>query len=188
MKKVLWITNIPSPYRVNFFNKLGKHCRLTVICEKISSSERDSSWSKIEKKSFELIVLGGIDIGVAESFSLRIVRHIWKNKYDHIIVTNYSDPIGILAVAMLRAQHIPYCIEGDGAFPTTSKGIKNVLKTWIISNASICFSTSIEHDKYYRLYNADKTRIVRYPFTSITEKEIVDSPINIDEKKSSENN
>ena len=27
--KVLWLTNIPSPYRVDFFNEFGKYCDLT---------------------------------------------------------------------------------------------------------------------------------------------------------------
>ena len=33
MKKVLFVTNIPSPYRVDFYNQLGKFVDLTVIFE-----------------------------------------------------------------------------------------------------------------------------------------------------------
>ena len=33
LKKVLFITNIPAPYRIDFYNELGKHCELTVIFE-----------------------------------------------------------------------------------------------------------------------------------------------------------
>ena len=46
MMKILWLTNIPSPYRVKFFNELGTKCDLTVVFEKRSSSERDESWKK----------------------------------------------------------------------------------------------------------------------------------------------
>ena len=31
--KVLFMTNLPSPYRVRFFAELGKKCDLTVIYE-----------------------------------------------------------------------------------------------------------------------------------------------------------
>ena len=31
--KVLFLVNIPAPYRVDFFNELGKYCKLTVLFE-----------------------------------------------------------------------------------------------------------------------------------------------------------
>ena len=33
MKKVLFISNIPAPYRIDFFNELGKEVELTVLFE-----------------------------------------------------------------------------------------------------------------------------------------------------------
>ena len=42
--KILFITNLPSPYRVDFFNELGKKIDLTVCYERESSSERDAKW------------------------------------------------------------------------------------------------------------------------------------------------
>lgn len=32
--KVLYITNLASPYRVNFFNELNRYCDLTVLFER----------------------------------------------------------------------------------------------------------------------------------------------------------
>ena len=60
--KVLFITNVPSPYRVEFFNELGKYLNLTVIFEKSTSDERDSSWNNYAFENFEGIVLKGIKI------------------------------------------------------------------------------------------------------------------------------
>ena len=37
--KILWLTNIPSPYRVDFFNELGKYCELTVLFERETSAD-----------------------------------------------------------------------------------------------------------------------------------------------------
>ena len=37
--KVCYLTNIPSPYRVDYFNELGKYCELTVFFEKRRSNE-----------------------------------------------------------------------------------------------------------------------------------------------------
>ena len=95
MMKILWLTNIPSPYRVKFFNELGKNCDLTVIFEKRSSSERDESWKNFQLDNFKAIFLSGKSVGVAEAICFSIVKYI-KKEYDHIVVTNYSDPTGCL--------------------------------------------------------------------------------------------
>ena len=31
--KILFLTNVPAPYRVRFFNELARHCELTVVYE-----------------------------------------------------------------------------------------------------------------------------------------------------------
>ena len=42
--KVLFYSNIPSPYRVDFYNELGKKCDLSVLFELQDSTERDENW------------------------------------------------------------------------------------------------------------------------------------------------
>lgn len=180
--KVLWLTNIPSPYRVKFFNELGKFCDLTVLFEKKASDERDESWKKFYAEHFHAVYLRGKSIGVAEAFCPEIVRYL-RDKYDHIIVTNFSDPTGILAIVWLKSKKIPYIIESDGGFAGSGKGIKERIKKWLISGADLYFSTAEEHDKYYLTYGAKKEKIVRYPFTSIQEIDILTSPILDKEKR-----
>ena len=169
--KILWITNIPSPYRVSFFNELGKLCDLTVVFEKKASDERDKSWSKLNFVHFSGRVLKGRSINTDTAFCPSIISVINK-KYDHIIVTNISSLTGILAVEYMRILRIPYWVEGDGGFAKTTKGIRNIIKRHIISKAYGCFSTSQSHDKYYLTYGAEKKRIFRYPFTSVMTSEV----------------
>lgn len=45
--KVLYITNIPSPYKVDFYNELGKYCELTALFETDASTERSEEWKNI---------------------------------------------------------------------------------------------------------------------------------------------
>lgn len=33
LKKILFITNLPTPYRIDFYKELGKLCDLTVLIE-----------------------------------------------------------------------------------------------------------------------------------------------------------
>lgn len=180
--KVLWLTNIPSPYRVKFFNEFGKYCDLTVLFEKKASDERDDSWKKFNTENFNAIYLKGKSVGVAEAFCPDVVKHL-NRTYDHIIVTNFSDPTGMFAIAVLKAKRIPYIIESDGGFAGSGQGIKEKVKKWLLSSARLYFSTAEEHDKYYLTYGAKKEQIVRYPFTSLQEPDVLTSPISNEDKQ-----
>lgn len=172
MLKILFLTNIPSPYRVNFFNELGKHCELTVLFEKAASGERDDSWKSFHSESFRAIVLKGKSVRTDSAFCPQVVKYLSKD-YDHIVVTNMTTSTGIAAIAYMKLHKIPYEVESDGGFPKDGKGLKEKLKKWLISGATRWFSTSEMHDQYYLQYGANKEGIVRYPFTSLYEKDIL---------------
>lgn len=180
--KILWLTNIPSPYRVDFFNELGKLCELTVLFEKKAASDRDDSWKKFDIKSFTPVFLKGIPYGTAESFCPSVIRYLNKKKYDKIVVTNYANLTGILAVATMKMKRIPYIVESDGAFAGSGKGMKEAVKKWLLKKASLCFSTSNVHDEYYMKYGVTPDRIVRYPFSSLRDSDVLSAPVTQGEK------
>lgn len=184
--KILWVTNIPSPYRVGFFNELGKLCELTVLCENVSSTERNKSWSNFECSNFNIVYLKGIRYGVASLIPTspnKQFKNILKSQlFDAIIVTNYSSISGILFIKYLKRHHIPYMLEGDGAFIKKDSFFKNKIKKSIISSACLCFSTSKSHDDYYLHYGAQKEDIFRYPFTSISKSDLLFAPLTPNEK------
>lgn len=179
--KILWLTNIPSPYRVEFFNELGKYCDLTVLFEKKASDERDKSWTKFSINNFKAIYLKGKSVGVAESFCPDVVKYL-KRTYSYIIVTNFSDPTGMLAIATLRAKRLQYIIESDGGFAGSGHGLKEKIKKWLLSGAQLYFSTGEMHDKYYLTYGATPEQIVHYPFTSLHEADVLKKPVGKQEK------
>ena len=180
--KVLFITNIPSPYRVDFFNELGKLCELTVIFEKASSSERDNSWQNYNTEHFKAVILKGIKHGVANAFCPEILLYLKKGLYDQVIVTNFTSPTGMLAITWLRLNKIPYWLESDGGFPKSGAGIKEKVKKHFIKGAMGYFSTADVHDQYYLQYGAEPERIHRYPFTSLYRRDILDAPVTPEEK------
>lgn len=173
--KILWITNIPSPYRVDFFNELGKNVDLEVIFERESSSERDSSWQKNDFKNFTPIFLKGQNIGVDFAISFQILKYIKKNKYDHIVVTNFVSPTGIIGIIKLILFKIPYIIESDGGFPKKNSLVKKMIKYISLTKAMKCLSTSKVHDEYYLSNGVELKNIIRYPFSSITRKDIIEN-------------
>lgn len=179
--KILWLTNIPSPYRVKFFNKLGEKCKLTVLFEKEASSERDESWKNFQANSFEAVFLKGKSFGVAEAICPSVIQYLNK-LYDHIVVTNYSDPTGMIAIIYMKLKGIAYEIEGDGAFPNKSSFLKFHVKKFFLSGAELYFSTAKLHDEYYLLNGVPQKKIVRYKFSSILESDILKKPISLCEK------
>ena len=171
--KVLFITNIPSPYRVDFFNELGKFCDLTVLFERAGSSERDAAWSEYAFTHFRGIVMRGKPIGVDKALCPEVVRHLKANRYDYVFCTDFLTPTGMLATHYMRRKGIPYYLESDGGFAGSGTGPKEKLKSRCIKGASAYFSTSAEHDKYYLRYGASEQRLVRYPFSSVWEREVL---------------
>jgi glycosyltransferase involved in cell wall biosynthesis len=171
--KLLWLTNIPSPYRVDFFNELGKYCELTVLFEKSSSSERDDSWKQFSAENFKAVILKGKSVGVAEAFCPSVKNYLNTTDYDKIVVTNFATPTGMYAIHYMKRKGIPHIIEGDGAFAGSGKGLKERFKKYLLSNAELYLGTAEEHDKYYLTYGAAKEKIFRYPFSSIRERDVL---------------
>lgn len=180
--KLLFYSNIPSPYRVDFFNELGKNCDLTVLFELQNSTERDKNWKHNEFQNFKGIYLKGLRLTTDGAFCPEILKYL-KKDYDMIVMTVLSSPTALLAASYLRMRKIPYCFEGDGGFAGTGGGIKAKLKRLVLSGAKACFSTSQEFDRYCETFGATKEHIYRYPFTSIAEKDVPAKPLTAKEKK-----
>lgn len=180
--KVLFMTNIPSPYRVDFFNELGKFCDLTVTFTKKSFKHRDKSWQNFNFKNFKGIFLKGFQIknkGVC--FGLKKI--IKKGRFDKIICADFTSPTGILIINYLKRNKIPYFLESDGGYAKSGKGFIEKLKKKTISGATGYFSTSKENDNYYLTYGATEDNLIRYPFTSLDKKDIIEKVPTFKEKQ-----
>lgn len=183
MKKILFYTNIPSPYRVDFFNELGKYCELTVLFESTHSTERDDLWKQYHFENFQGIIMSGKRTAVDMAFCPEIIGHLRAKKYDEIVITIMASLTSVLAVNWLRLHHIPYIYEGDGGFVHSENRLKYLLKHNVISHAKYCFSTSSAFDEYCKNYGASQEKIYRYPFTSVWKKNLIEKPLSIADKQ-----
>ncbi|MDD2496429.1 MAG: glycosyltransferase family 4 protein [Tissierellia bacterium] len=181
--KILYLTNIPSPYIVNYFNELGKLCDLTVVFEKKSSTERNGRWDNFKFDNFNGKILKGVSTGVDSAFSIGVLKYLSIKKYDYIIITNPSTPTGIISILYMKFFRIPYILESEGGFAGSGKGIKERLKRFLMKNAKYYFSTNKIGDDYFIKYGAVKEKIIKYPFTSLFQKDILEKPLYIDERK-----
>lgn len=181
--KILFMTNVPSRYRVDFFNELGKYLDLTVIFENENSRIRSSSWKSNSFINFKAIFMKGIRYSAAQSISLDGVFHLQKNKYDLVIVGEYSSPASMITMLYMKLKKIPFMISTDGGFIAIGESyIKKWIKTYFISLANAWLSTSDESSKYLCYYGADISKIYKYPFSSIRNDDIAKKCLTKQEK------
>lgn len=170
--KGLFLTNIPSPYRVTFFNELGKSCQLTVAFEGNFATDRNTAWQAEKSKNFTPTFLNGFRLGSDKFLSFRIIS-LLKRDWDFIIVGGYSTPTGMLAIEYMRLKKIPFYLEVDGGLIKKDNKIKLLLKKHFISPACGWFSSGKETTKYLVHYGANSSKIYEYPFTSLSQEDIL---------------
>lgn len=178
MKKVLFITNLPAPYKIDFFNELGKKVDLTVIFERKIAANRNAKWHcNAEKyKNFKAIWLHGINIGDENSLDIRIVGLLTKERYDAILINGYSSFSEIVAITYLRIHRKKYAIICDGILPGREPTLKGFIKRQLIAPADFWLSSNEVTDISLKKHGAMPEKIYRYPFSSIHSDEIAETP------------
>ena len=170
--RVLFLANVPSPYRVEFFNVLGRECDLTVLYQLHSSAERDKKWTAQADTCYAQVYLKGRATSVDKALCPGVIPWLQKD-WDAIVISGNTSPTELLAIAWCKLRGIPYCLEADGAFPGSGRGLKELIKTQAVRGAAMYLSTCRELDKYYLHYGAEAQRIRRYRFSSLGEADIL---------------
>lgn len=179
--KVLFMANIPSPYRVDFFNEFGKYCDLNVAFEGKIATDRNEKW-KLEKfKNFKAYFMNGIRVKNDQFMCFEIIKVI-KKGFDQIIVGGYSTPTAMLAIEYMRLHKIPFWIEADGGLISQDSALKYKVKRHFISAASGWFSSGKMTTEYLVHYGADESKVYVYPFTSLREQDILERNLTMKDK------
>ena len=166
MKRLLYITNIPAPYTIEFFNELGKNYELTVVFEEKNSVERDRSWEKFNAINFKYYIIEENRIN-AYKFPTEIKRILKEKEYDLYIVGNYSSFTGMVTIEWLRRKKLPYAIHADGGIVKEDSFLRYKIKKHFIRNANLYFSSGHITTDYFTHYGARRERVFEYPFSSV---------------------
>ncbi|SHI88208.1 Glycosyltransferase involved in cell wall bisynthesis [Butyrivibrio fibrisolvens DSM 3071] len=179
--KVLYITNVPAPYTVDFFSQLGQRIDLTVIYERKTASDRNCNWNSNAFVSYKEFYLKGINFGHEQRVSLEIIKYL-KDSYDVVVVGNYSSPTGMLAIIYLRLKNKKYILHADGGIIKQDSRVKYNLKKWLVSGANNWFSSGKYCTKYLTHYGADYNKCYEYCLASIHDNDIAHEPSSEKEK------
>lgn len=181
--KVLFLTFIPSPYRLAFFEELSKSCDLTVLFERAASRYRKGRWSSYSFSGYRGVILKGLTLHKQDRLCPGCIKYVTDRRYDIVVLSNPLSPTGFLAAAVMKMTGVPYMVECDGAFPAGSRGIRQRMKGYVFKSARLCLSTGRMNDEYLKECGVAGDRIRRYPFSSISEKEIISAPLTAEEKR-----
>lgn len=183
MKKVLFISNIPTPYRNDFYNELGKEIDLTVVYEAKGASDQGIrfNWDMSQIKHYKAVFLkdGNIEENRVDKEIFTYLREQW----DYIFVTNYSYRTEMFAIIYLKIHRIPYIMEVDGGVLKSENWLKGKYKKFLISGAKAYFSPSKSTDAFLEHYGAKKEKINRHTFTSLHRNQVLNYPLVIEQKK-----
>lgn len=181
--RVLYITNIPAPYKIDFFNELGKKLDLTVVFEAKGASNHGIRFNyNLETiQSFKAVFLSESDIK-EKTINWKIIKYL-KEPYDKIVIGAYSYFTEMFALLWLKLRKKPYYLSTDGGMIKIDENpVKKWYKTFLISGALGYFSPSKVSDEYLCYYGAAKEQLHRYPFTSTKKSEQSNSLLSGQEK------
>ena len=184
MKHVLFLTNYPSPYRVHFFDELGKYMDVTVLySDRVEDMKhRNADWFEEGEHGFRAVRLTP-KVRIGRRYLCFDVLPWLKKQYDAIVVCGYSSPTAVLAMAYLRLCRIPFYMEVDGGLVRQDGKLKHFVKKSLVCMANRWLSTGVHTTGYLVHYGAREEKITHYPFSSLYERDILEVPVSRQEKE-----
>lgn len=168
---VLYITNLPAPYKIDFFNQLSYEYDLHVLVERKTASDRDPRWITEANHSFDLQYLKGVRFGKSSRASSDVIHYL-KRRYDAIIINGYASPTMAFAISYLSFKKIPFIISCDGMIPKNSNSFRAKMKRSLLKKAEMCLSSGKMNTQALLLCGVAKDKIREYPFSSVKDSDV----------------
>lgn len=184
MKKVLFITNYPSPYRVSFFDELGKYEDVTVLFSERAEEKkhRSADWFIQGNGNFRVVQLKRSVMKMGGRDLCTDVIDWLKKPFDAIVIGGYSSPTAMLAMAYLRMKKIPFYLEVDGGLVREESALKYWFKKMLVSAPNYWISSGRCTTDYLVHYGAKEENVFFYPFSSLQEGDILSEAVPEEEK------
>ena len=178
--KVLVLTTIRAPYRVDLFNELGKKIDLTVCFEQEHDIIRDKSWYQNDFINFKCIILRNADKSLRR-IKFDFLKILKKNDYDIVLFYEYSTITSIVSMIYCLVNKVKYAINCDGAIKHRYM-LRDCLKSFFIKKATACLANGISAKQYFLIHKAKPNKIYEHYFSSYYDNEVLREIISEEEK------
>lgn len=181
--RVLFIFNHPAPYKIRLFNELAKHIDVTALFERSHNADRNPQFYETGESKFKVVPIKGLAFGNENHLSLGIVKHLKASDYDLVIMNGWHTFSEMLALRYLKKHRKSYVFYINGGIIRTKEPrLLKAIKTYFIANASAYMSPDKNSNDYLIHYGADANKIFNYPYATISNDDVLASPVTIDEK------
>lgn len=181
--RILIVTELMVPYRVNWFNELGKYANVTVLYTKEKEKTRNNQWLSSRPKNCTYIKLKEMKLGKFE-ICFNILKELKSDEYDIILLDGYSFPTQMLGILYLKFSNKIFVMNMDGGFiKEQESSIARKVKQFFIKSPNYYLSTSKHTDKYLQYYGADVKNIFHHNFSSLYKEDIMKETLTFKQKK-----
>lgn len=176
--KILWLFNHPAPYKVEFFNRLGKDHDLTVIYERYAEGGRNQAFYSNKTQSYTAIYLHSLKLGGVNNLSFKVLHYLRRhNDYDLVVLNGWRTATERIALSYCKRHHVPYVFYINGGIVKKNENnLAYLAKSHYISGATYYLAPDPCSKEYLLHYGAKEERIHLYPYGSLSEEECLNAP------------
>lgn len=167
MRHVAIITNIPAPYRVDFFDYLKKEYQDYKFFIIYSSKKEDNrKWNIEQEKLKDSLFLESRTIKIKKRFDTKYIhfpvgvcKTLEKIKPDVVIGSEYN-PTVIQALGYCKRKKIPYVSWTDGTLfsERNTNFVQKILRKYVVKNAAAYIASSTKSKEAQIFYGADEKK------------------------------
>ncbi len=167
MKRVAIITNIPAPYRVDFFDFLQKNYKdyhFTIIYS--SKNEDNRNWKIDESKMNDCVFLASKTIKIKKRYDnyylhipVGVAKALDEIKPDVVVGSEYNPTI-LQALHYCKSKKIPFVSWTDGTlFSERNRNfVQKFLRRYVIAKADSYIGSSTKSKEAQIYYGADERK------------------------------
>ncbi len=174
-RKVAFISEIPTPYRVPLFEKISQETGVQPLFVFCSETQLDRQWSIKSSDELNKKVLKGWQFQrkgkntLTTFFNPEVILTIFKGNFDFVVIAGWAQPTMIMAMIACWVKRVPYVLHSESHALKPRGVLKRVLRYlypgFVIRQAQGYLVTGSRAAEYVTLLGGKRERIFVFPNT-----------------------